>query len=117
MLNHKQMADNLHFHVKEFSIRPAIKSELIAHHPPFDLHHCTNLKATMAETQTATPAHPTSIDRVGKIPIVNDTLVSLNSILSQNAYSKGLYSTAQAYGERAYNLSQPVQVCGSNLLM
>ncbi|KAF8604985.1 hypothetical protein BDV93DRAFT_470800 [Ceratobasidium sp. AG-I] len=64
----------------------------------------------MAETQTSTPALPTSIDRVGKIPLVNETLVSLNSILSQNAYSKGLYSTAQAYGERAYNLSQPVQV-------
>ncbi|KAG9128227.1 hypothetical protein FRC07_002516 [Ceratobasidium sp. 392] len=67
----------------------------------------------MAETQTATPAHPpqlTAVNRVGKIPLVNDTLTSLNSILSQNAYSKGLYSTAQAYSERAYNLSAPVQV-------
>ncbi|KAH7345145.1 hypothetical protein B0J17DRAFT_638565 [Rhizoctonia solani] len=66
----------------------------------------------MAETQTATPAEPphlTSVDRVGKIPVVNDTLATINSILSQNAYSKGLYSTAQAYSERAYNLSQPVQ--------
>jgi hypothetical protein len=66
----------------------------------------------MAETQTAThPPQLTSINRVGKIPVVSDTLVSLNSILSQNAYSKGLYSTAQAYSERAYNLSTPVQVC------
>ncbi|KAG8705166.1 hypothetical protein FRC09_003121 [Ceratobasidium sp. 395] len=67
----------------------------------------------MAETQTAAPAHPpqvTSINRVGKIPLVNDTLASLNAILSQNAYSKGLYSTAQAYSERAYSLSAPVQV-------
>ncbi|CAE6422251.1 unnamed protein product [Rhizoctonia solani] len=67
----------------------------------------------MAETQTATPAespHLTSVDRVGKIPVVNDTLATINSILSQNAYSKGLYSTAQAYSERAYNLSQPVQI-------
>ncbi|CAE6454226.1 unnamed protein product [Rhizoctonia solani] len=66
----------------------------------------------MAETQTATPTehpHLTSVDRVGKIPVVNDTLATINSILSQNAYSKGLYSTAQAYSERAYNLSQPVQ--------
>ncbi|KAG9104153.1 hypothetical protein FRC06_005045 [Ceratobasidium sp. 370] len=66
----------------------------------------------MAETQTATPAHPpqlTSINRVGKIPLVNDTLVSLDTLLSQNAYSKGLYSAAQAYSERAYNLSAPVQ--------
>ncbi|KAG8741549.1 hypothetical protein FRC10_002726 [Ceratobasidium sp. 414] len=66
----------------------------------------------MAETQTATPAHPpqfTSINRVGKIPLVSDTLVSLDALLSQNAYSKGLYSTAQTYGERAYNLSAPVQ--------
>ncbi|QRV90957.1 lipid droplet-associated perilipin protein [Ceratobasidium sp. AG-Ba] len=67
----------------------------------------------MTETQTATPAHPpqlTSVNRVGKIPLVNDTLVSLDSILSQNAYSKRLYSAAQAYSERAYNLSAPVQV-------
>ncbi|KAG8704693.1 hypothetical protein FRC08_002082, partial [Ceratobasidium sp. 394] len=67
----------------------------------------------MAETQTAAPAHPpqfTSINRVGKIPLVNDTLVSLDALLSQNAYSKGLYSTAQAYSKRAYNLSAPVQI-------
>jgi hypothetical protein len=67
----------------------------------------------MTETQTAPPAehpHLTSVDRVGRIPLVNDTLTSLNTILSQNAYSKSLYCTAQAYGERAYNLSQPVQV-------
>ncbi|CAE6429713.1 unnamed protein product [Rhizoctonia solani] len=67
----------------------------------------------MAETQTAPPVeapHITSVDRVGKIPVVNDTLTTINAILSQNAYSKGLYSTAQAYSERAYNLSQPVQV-------
>ncbi|KDN50335.1 hypothetical protein RSAG8_01671, partial [Rhizoctonia solani AG-8 WAC10335] len=67
----------------------------------------------MAETQTTAPAEPphlTSVDRVGKIPVVNDTLTTINSILSQNAYSKGLYSTAQAYSERAYDLSQPVQI-------
>ncbi|CAE6520554.1 unnamed protein product [Rhizoctonia solani] len=67
----------------------------------------------MVETQTATPAEPphlSSVDRVGKIPVVNDTLATINSILSQNAYSKSLYSTAQAYSERAYNISQPVQV-------
>ncbi|KAJ1311595.1 hypothetical protein OPQ81_010073 [Rhizoctonia solani] len=67
----------------------------------------------MAETQTATPAelpHLTSIDRVGRIPVVNDALTTIDGILSQNSYSKGLYSTAQACSERAYNLSQPVQI-------
>ncbi|CAE6518207.1 unnamed protein product [Rhizoctonia solani] len=67
----------------------------------------------MAETQTAPPAEPshlTSVERMGKIPVVNDTLATINAILSQNTYSKGLYSTAQAYSERAYNLSQPVQI-------
>ncbi|KAB5594294.1 hypothetical protein CTheo_2224 [Ceratobasidium theobromae] len=60
----------------------------------------------MAETQSLL----TSVDRVGRIPLVNDTLSTLNTLLSQNTYSKGIYSTAQAYGERAYSLSQPVQV-------
>ncbi|KEP54913.1 TRAPP domain protein [Rhizoctonia solani 123E] len=67
----------------------------------------------MTETQIATPVEPphlTSVDRVGKIPVVNDTLAVVASILSQNAYSKCLYSTAQAYSERAYSLSQPVQI-------
>ncbi|KAF8680356.1 lipid droplet-associated perilipin protein [Rhizoctonia solani] len=67
----------------------------------------------MAETQavpTVDAPHVTSVDRVSKIPVVNDTLTTINTILSQNAYSKGLYSTAQAYSERAYNLSQPVQI-------
>ncbi|KZV85028.1 hypothetical protein EXIGLDRAFT_753518 [Exidia glandulosa HHB12029] len=62
------------------------------------------------ETQTApaaTEPQLRSVARVQSIPLVNDTLTSLNSILLQNALTAWPYATAQSISSQTYNIAVP----------
>ena len=60
-------------------------------------------------TETQTLPQLTVLHRVASIPIVSDSLATLHTTLTNNAYTKTTYSAAQALGSRAYTMSEPFQ--------
>ncbi|KDQ58322.1 hypothetical protein JAAARDRAFT_128809 [Jaapia argillacea MUCL 33604] len=64
------------------------------------------------ETQTESqPAQLTVLNRIYSIPLINDSLTTLDSYLAQNAYTQRPYATAQGLTQTAYHrLGEPLQV-------
>jgi len=65
--------------------------------------------ATETQTQTSSIPQLTVLTRVASIPLINDSLTTLHSTLSNNAYTRTPYHAAQAIGSRAYRVSEPIQ--------
>ena len=63
------------------------------------------------ETQTAPSApHITVLTRVASIPLINDSLATIHTTLTNNTYTRTPYSAAQAIGSYTYRVSEPIQV-------
>jgi len=60
-------------------------------------------------TETETP-QLTVLTRVANIPLVSDSLSTIHSTLTNNAYTKKPYSVAAGLGSTAYRVSEPIQV-------
>ncbi|EJD51175.1 hypothetical protein AURDEDRAFT_181955 [Auricularia subglabra TFB-10046 SS5] len=68
--------------------------------------------STTTETAPAPAAGPSSaelrsLQRMQSIPLVNDTLSSLNAMLLQNAFTSWPYATAQSISTSTYNIAVP----------
>ncbi|EIW54800.1 lipid droplet-associated perilipin protein [Trametes versicolor FP-101664 SS1] len=63
------------------------------------------------ETHEATPAQPelTILSRVGSIPLVADSLSTIHSTLTNNAYTRSPYATAQGLTQSALSYTEPIQ--------
>lgn len=73
--------------------------------PVFNLSTTT----TMA-TEAQSPPQFTIFNRVASIPIVSDSLATIQSTLANNAYTRTPFSMAQALTTRAYTMSEPLQI-------
>ena len=63
------------------------------------------------ETEQAPPTSPelTIFTRVGSIPLVADSLTTINSALLNNAYTRSPYETATGLSKTALSYTEPIQ--------
>lgn len=76
----------------------------------------------MSSTATSTSATPDSttvsqqpptltiFSRVASIPLVNESLTTIHTVLANNQYTSVPYITAQNLGKSVYHISEPIQV-------
>lgn len=73
--------------------------------------------ATTTQTQTSSVPLPTSqsppqltiLTRMASIPLISSSLDTLDSTLSQNAYTRSSYSTAKGLSTSAFRYTEPIQ--------
>ena len=88
-------------------------TRIISYHLLFNVYEQqSQYTSTMAtETQTVQHApHLTVLTRVASIPLINDSLNTIHTTLTNNSYTRTPYSAAQALGSRAYRVSEPIQI-------
>ena len=73
------------------------------------------------ETQQAAPAPAapelTIFSRVGSIPLVADSLNTINATLMSNTYTRSPYETATGLSKRALSYTEPLQKCFAPILV
>ncbi|KAF9528398.1 lipid droplet-associated perilipin protein [Crepidotus variabilis] len=70
------------------------------------------MSTTATETKPAGEQHApeiTVISRMGSIPLISSSLVTLNDALVNNAYTRSPYAHAKTLSSTAYRLSEPIQ--------
>ena len=71
------------------------------------------MSATATQTEPSDQTHPPEITiftRVASIPMISSSLVSINDVLTKNAYTRQPYAHAKVFSSTAFRLTQPIQV-------
>lgn len=68
--------------------------------------------STTPDSTTASqqPPNLTIFSRVASIPLVNESLTTIHTVLVNNQYTSVPYITAQNLGKSVYHISEPIQV-------
>ena len=76
----------------------------------------TTGSSSASSTVPSPPSSPqqtpslTIFSRVYSIPLVNESLTTIHTVLANNQYTNAPYVTAQSLGKSIYHISEPIQV-------
>lgn len=71
----------------------------------------TSTSSTPDSSTTAQqPPNLTIFSRVASIPLVNESLATIDAVLAGNPYTSAPYVTVQNLGKSVYHISEPIQI-------